>query len=52
MSTLPSASAISQLEKDGARILRAVQKRVETRHALLSKASHTVHVCVYHDGSS
>lgn len=39
LSTLPSANAIDQLEKDGARILRAVQKRVETRHELLSKAS-------------
>ncbi|KAH0828578.1 hypothetical protein J3R83DRAFT_2849 [Lanmaoa asiatica] len=37
-STLPSANAISQLEKDGARILRAVRKRVETRKELLSKA--------------
>jgi len=37
--TAPSAYAIDQLEKDGARILRAVQKRVETRKQLLSKAS-------------
>jgi hypothetical protein len=35
----PSANAIDQLEKDSARILRAVQKRVETRKELLSKAS-------------
>ena len=33
----------STLEKDGARILRAVQKRVETRNQLLSKASRTMH---------
>ena len=35
----PSAYAIDQLEKDSVRILRAVQKRVETRKELLSKAS-------------
>lgn len=39
-STLSSANAVDQLEKGGARILRAVQKRVETRKELISKASH------------
>lgn len=38
-STLPSTNAIDQLEKDGARILRAVQKRVDIRKELLSKVS-------------
>ncbi|KAG6372562.1 hypothetical protein JVT61DRAFT_7672 [Boletus reticuloceps] len=38
-SVLSCANAINQLENDGARILRAVQKRVETRMELLSKAS-------------
>ena len=38
-STLPSTNAIDQLEQDGARILRAVQKRVDTRKELLSKVS-------------
>ncbi|KAF8433964.1 release factor [Boletus edulis BED1] len=36
---LSSANAIDQLENDGARILRAVRKRVETRKELLSKMS-------------
>ena len=46
LSTLPSANAISQLEKDGARILRAVQKRVETRKECLSKASRARKRCL------
>lgn len=44
-SNLPSANAVSQLEEDGARILRAVQKRVETRKELLSQASRLKNRC-------
>lgn len=43
LATPPSANATSQLEKDGARILHAVQKRVEMRKNLLSKASYEKH---------